>query len=353
MRDFWQNYLQSVASLPPSTSGENITLSEPTAGYQAIEASNSIIPLSQLAFVVVQGPDTTQFLQGQFTCQLPQSPTSNMLLGAHCCTKGKVQNFFRMLHCTWLDQNGYLLFFHISTLEETLKRLKKYSLFSKVQIIDKSSELAAFVLYGDETNTLVKQAFSINDDLNINDSIQIDDQSVLVRLRGDKPRYLCLAPQSHIANLWENCQNYFKTNNSYFWDLLEIRAGIPSIHQSTVGKFFPHYLNLPTLNAVSFEKGCYLGQEVIARMQYRSKINRHLHRALLEGYKQLPQPGEEVIFSSDTTPQEVGTVVSVAQTIPNSCELLIILKDDYRTFENLSLKSNDGVKLHHLNLTYT
>lgn len=357
MQDFWQNYSSVIQNMPHSLSsitGNDIFLSTPLEGYDTIESSNSIIPLSQLAFIAVQGQDATKFLQGQFTCHFPETPDSKLLLGAHCSTKGKIQNFFRILYCSWLEEAGYLLIFHISTLEETTKRLNKYSLFSKVKIVNKTNDFAAFVMYGNEAEQLISKQLSVTN-LSINDSTSIDtNHATVIRLRGDKPRYLCFAAQSNLPSLWNKCKEAFKENNSYFWDLLEIRAGIPTIYQTTVDQFFPHHLNLPTLNAVSFEKGCYLGQEVIARMQYRGKVNKHLHRALIEGCERLPQPGEEIVhIESETSTHPVGTVVSASYTRPENCELLIIIKDDYQNFENLFLKSEGAPKLHHLNLTYS
>lgn len=355
MQIFWPNYLEKklITLDTDYGSAHNIALCSQEQSYALVTEETIIMPLPSLAFIQVKGQDAQKFLQGQLTCQLKESETIQMRLGAHCSEKGKIQNFFRIFNFYWEDEPCYLLILQLNTLSETLTRLRKYALFSKVVISDKTEDLAAFTLYGDKANTWLEHTY-LSQALKVNDYTTLDKgNSLLARLRGDKPRYLFIANLDAITGLWEKCNRQFTAINSEFWNLLEIRAGIPMIFSETTDLFFPHYLNLPTLNAVSFEKGCYLGQEVIARMQYRGKVNKHLHRALISNSTVNPQPNEEILYCENEQSHAVGHVIVASPTTVGSYEMLILLKDDHRNFENLFCKLVDGPKLHHLNLTYT
>ena len=355
MQTFWSNYLENKLTTLNINHGSthNIALCSQEQSYALVTEQTILMPLPSLAFIQVKGQDAQKFLQGQFTCQFKEDEIIQMRLGAHCSEKGKIQNFFRIFNCYWEDEPCYLLILQLNTLSETLTRLRKYALFSKVIISDKTKDLAAFTLYGDQASTWLENTYH-SQALKINDYITLDEKhSLLARLRGDKPRYLFIANLEAITALWEKCNTQFTAINSEFWNLLEIRAGIPIIFSETVDLFFPHYLNLPTLNAVSFEKGCYLGQEVIARMQYRGKVNKHLHRALISDSTFSPQPNDEILYCENEQSHAVGHVIVASPTTVGSYELLILLKDDHQNFENLFLKLVDGPKLHHLNLTYT
>ena len=106
----------------------------------------------------------------------------------------------------------------------------------------------------------------------------------------------------------------------------DVLAGIPWIFPETSGLFTPHELNLPKLNAVSFNKGCYTGQEIVARMHYRGKLKQHLHLIDLQTTKD-PKPGAK-LFLNDTN-EEVGTIVNVVPSAsPAHYKILAVIKDD-------------------------
>lgn len=350
MQEFWFKFFSQASKA--TIEGDEIRFNDQDAGYNSIENNDSIIPLSQLAFVAVHGPEAAQFLQGQFTCDIPNEQTQSLLIGAHCSVKGKIQNLFRIVYFPWADEPCYVLMFHHSTLGDTIKRLKKYAAFSKVTIDDYTNQLAAFVLNGEQSEEMLTNALHISPP-DINQCVWDESsQSIVAHLRGERPRFLFIASHEKTKEAWATCAKHFKPNNTCLWHLLEIRAGIPIIFPKTVDLFFPHYLNLPTLNGVSFEKGCYLGQEVIARMQYRGKVNKHLHRGFISNSDSAPLPGTDIVYAEDDNQHPVGTVVVASPTLNNDFELLLVLKDEHKSFENLYVESADGPKLHHLNLMY-
>lgn len=331
----------------------NLTASDTVPSSDLLESPISLLSIRQLAYILVTGEDAQRFLQGQLTCDIPPPESSVLTLGAHCSTKGKVHNFFRIIPAsTCFKSSGYLLICHPETLEISVTKLKKYAMFSKVSIDAVNEQLSAFGLYGSEAPQFVKQRFS-NSNLEINQIASLD-QHVVVRLRGQKPRYLVLGQSSLVQNIESDCAKSLSKPilEPKFWTLTDIKAGIPTIYASTIDQFFPHYLNLPTLNAVSFEKGCYLGQEVIARMQYRGKVNKHLRMGLVTESKEIPVPGDKILHKVGSETHEAGHVVSVAPISQFCYELLAVIKDDYQDFRNLMLDSADEPILHQLNLGY-
>lgn len=351
MLDFWLKDIQLNAR--SSATEDDIQFYNQNDAYQTFQSEPNIIPLSQIAFLKLAGSEAQSFLQGQFTCDFSEQKTDHLLLGAHCSAKGKIQNFYRIVCCHWLQEPTYLLLSNNSTLLSAIDKLKKFAMFSKVSIEDKTNELASFVVYGEQTIDIMAKALSVTlPEINKVKWLE-DTKTIIIRLRGEQPRFLVVADKQALATHWHKMAALCRPNNSNLWPLTEIRAGIPVIYPDTMDTFFPHYLNLPTLNAVSFEKGCYIGQEVIARMQYRGKVKQHLHRAYCHSTDQPPNPGEQIICVQDKQSIEVGKVVMAANTRQDEFELLLTLKDEYQDFNDLHLNNAKGPKLQHLNLTYS
>ncbi len=105
--------------------------------------------------------------------------------------------------------------------------------------------------------------------------------------------------------------------------LTAITTGIPTIYSNTSAVFLPHELNLPELNAVSFDKGCYTGQEIIARMQYRGKLKKHLYRASL-ATDLTPTPGNDLFYQGETGMSVGATIVDSIQTNTNQQQILLV-----------------------------
>jgi hypothetical protein len=115
-------------------------------------------------------------------------------------------------------------------------------------------------------------------------------------------------------------------------------TGIPAIYPETSGKFLPHELNLHQLNAISFDKGCYTGQEIIARMHYRGKLKKHLYQAIVNT-SAAPLPGTEVYYLSDQSKQPGGTIVDSAfVTLENHCTILLVCDEENAKNDHLFLE---------------
>jgi hypothetical protein len=134
------------------------------------------------------------------------------------------------------------------------------------------------------------------------------------------------------------------------WDWLDIMAGIPGVHPETSDAFVPQMANLEIVGGVNFKKGCYPGQEIVARMQYLGKLKQRMYRARFEGNTQ-PHPGDS-IFAPDFPGQSAGTVVAAQPAPDNGFDLLAVIQISSAEAGELHLGSETGPKLSLQNLPY-
>jgi len=212
----------------------------------------SIINLNNHSLLQISGPDAEKFLQGQLTCDVSQIDTTHSTLGAHCDPKGRMLSFFRLLQ----REQDYYLLMPSMVIEAALTALKKYAVFSKVKLT-----IVHPVCYG------ITEALNDMKLPTADNQVEHQGQITSIRIPGIQPRYFLL---DFAATL--NLEAAVST----YWHQLDIEAGIPRLYPQTIAEFLPHYLNLRELDAISFTKGCYTGQEIIARMQHRGKLKQQM-----------------------------------------------------------------------------
>ncbi len=222
--------------------------------------------LSDWQAITVTGADSKSYLQGQVTCDVVQLDAEHSTLGAHCDAKGKMWSLFRLFH----HNQGYALWQHKSGIETALQEIKKYSVFSKVDL-ELSSQVSVGVL-GEQADSFIDS---------ITDS-QGDVRSVASgsAIKIDSQRWLLLIDEAELVNLKQQLQSAEEISADA-WDYIDVISGIPRITQSQQNTHIPQTLNLQALDGISFEKGCYTGQETVARAKYRG-TNKKVMR-LLQG----------------------------------------------------------------------
>ncbi len=219
-------------------------------------------------------------------------------------------------------------------------------MFSKISIQDESHQWQKIGVSGRDADKILSEILNKNIIYEANHAKQIErdlqqhifndtNDILILSLPGNEPRFELIAPStsSSLTTLWEILSQQAEIQDLEYWKLLDIRSGIPEIWPETTEQLLPHYINLPQLNAVSFTKGCYCGQEIIARMEYRAKIKRHMIHAILPNTRQVPVPGtllfEKNEENSDQT-KDIGTVVTASPTA-TGVEMLIEVLDEYAT----------------------
>lgn len=295
-------------------------------------------PLSHEGILAVRGSDAGKFLQGQLTCNINYLSLEHAGLGARCMVKGRMQSSFRILP----EGNGYLLAMASDLLEAQLADLKKYAVFSKATLSDES---AAWVRFGLQQGDAALQALGLSVPASAGATVHHDG---LIAITASAGRVELWVPADSAARVRETLAATLPEGSLNDWLLGQIRAGIGQVMGPTRELFIPQMINLQAVDGVSFKKGCYTGQEIVARMQYLGKLKRRQYRLAL-AEQQVPAPGTEIF--SPTHGSSVGEVVLAAST-GQGCELLAVLSADAVEDDNLHLGSLQGPRLALLSLPY-
>jgi folate-binding protein YgfZ len=295
-------------------------------------------PLNHEALLSVRGPDAAKFLQGQLTCNLNYLDERTSSLGARCTPKGRMISSFRILQ----DGDGYLLALASELLEAQLADLKKYAVFSKSSLADESASWVRFGLSGGD-GALLALGLDLPQQA---DAVARANDLIAIRLPGNRAELW--APAAQRESLHDRLAAQLSEVPLNDWLLGQVRAGIGQVFGATRELFIPQMINLQAVGGVSFKKGCYTGQEIVARMQYLGKLKRRLKRlSLAQG--SLPSVGSELF--SPIHGSSVGEVV-LAATTEDGAELLAVLQEDAVADGRIHLGSIEGPDLNLLELPY-
>lgn len=296
-------------------------------------------PLSHEGVLAVRGSDAAKFLQGQLTCNLNYLSDTQASLGARCTQKGRMQSSFRIL----LQGDGVLLAMATELLEPQLADLKKYAVFSKSKLTDES---AAWVRFGLEhaDQTLASLGLELPAET---DSVARTDSVIAIRVSPGRAELWVPAEQADAVRSQLAAQLDEKPLNE--WLLGQIRAGVGQVMPQTRELFIPQMLNLQAVGGVSFKKGCYTGQEIVARMQYLGKLKRRLYRLSLNS-AEMPEPGTPLFSPSHNS--SIGEVV-IAAKADQAIELLAVLQAEAADSGDVHLGTLEGPGLQLLDLPYT
>lgn len=302
-------------------------------------ASASFTELDHEGILAVRGVDAAKFLQGQLTCNLSYLDAETASLGARCTPKGRMTSSFRIL----AEADGYLLAMARELLESQLADLKKYAVFSKASLSDDSALWTRFGLCGADA-LLAELGLTLNGQAD-----QVARHDGLIAIGLGHGRVELWVPAARATELRERLGAHLAQGSLNDWLLGQVRAGVGQVFGSTRELFIPQMINLQAVGGVSFKKGCYTGQEIVARMQYLGRLKRRLHRLLLDG-EELPEPGRELFSPVHST--SVGEVVLAARAA-QGVELLAVLQDDAVADGRVRLGEAEGQPLRLLDLPYT
>jgi folate-binding protein YgfZ len=229
-----------------------------------------------------------------------------------------------------------------------LKRLSMFKLMAKVDVADASDTSVCIGVAGTAAeNLLSAQTGKLPQDGN---GAVVSGDFIIVRLPGETPRFQVLGPAESTIALWRALAADATPDHVDRWALEDIRAGLPMVFGPTVEAFVPQMTNMQLVDGLSFNKGCYTGQEVVARMQYLGKLKRRMYRARIDA-DTCPAPGAELVSSTSTSGQGTGRVVDARPAANGTCELLVVA-------EIAAVESNDvqlgdgGPALQFLDLPY-
>ncbi|MBY6189766.1 folate-binding protein [Microbulbifer agarilyticus] len=309
-----------------------------------------LIDLSPLGAIAINGPDSQKFLQGQLTCDLVNLPDGQLTLGSHCNPKGRMISAFFALK---LSQSEFVLLMPRDLVATALAALKKYAVFFKTELSDISEEQRWLALCGRDAcqaaNSLLALSNTPDSDLLPHQLRPFDHNGHPALAAGLSERNVVLqVPAEQAADIWQKLASNGAEPGSYQqWLLQLIDSGVPLVYHSTSEVFIPQMLNLHLLDAVSFKKGCYTGQEVVARMQYLGATKRRMYRAQIDS-GELPAPGEEIFTAAGGS--SIGNIVQASSQGDDTALLAVLTKSKVADGESLQLK--DGRVLELLELPY-
>jgi tRNA-modifying protein YgfZ len=279
-------------------------------------SSATLYRLDRFAAIAATGPDAKSFLQGQLSFDLDRLTPGRMELASVSSAQGRVQAVL------WLIErsDAVLMIVPAVIAESTLARLRKYVLRSKVKL-EVSERFSVFAAKGVSLATLAQT------------HVEAGDRSY-VRWPGED-RVLCIGPPISVG---------MDEQTSHAWHSADVASGLPQVYPSTHEAFVAQMLNLDLLGGISFEKGCYTGQEIIARTHFRGAVKRRMFRFQCDGPP--PQPGTRIVMGD----QHAGDVVDAVSTA-HGCELLAVVSLG-QVNEALRVSSAEGPPLEKLALPY-
>lgn len=231
----------------------------------AVSQSPHLVKLHQTQLLLVKGPEASKFLQGQVTCDLRELSAPVTRIGAQCNPKGRILLSFRALQ---IDTETIALRIPSSMMEKAKHSLGKYIVFSKAKLHDDSG-YSLFGIYGDEAKRTAEAIFNkLPAD---NDGWIEKDGNILIQLAQD--RFECWIKSVDATAFEQQLGDHTVGGDLNDWALLNIRAGIADIYPETIELFTPQEINYQLVNGINFRKGCYTGQEIVARLHYRGKLS--------------------------------------------------------------------------------
>lgn len=299
-------------------------------------AAVMLVPLPGESVLTVTGPDSEKFLQGQTSTDFREVTPTTSRLGCYCNLKGRATVSFRAV----LWQDSYHLSVDTELLSLAKNTLQKYIIFSKAQLA--TPDIAVFGILGSEAPAFIRQHFGVCPEES--DAVANTGEVALVRLPGSN-RFLVLAKSEKLPELWEKLTATAPVGSTNDWRLAQIRAGESQVLAAGSEQFQPQELNLQALNGVSYNKGCYTGQEIVARLYFRGKLKQWVHRFALAA-DALPAINTPLVTDAGQT---VGHVVMAAHVERGQVELLAVARHD--ALSGLHLPENPS-ELHVLDLPY-
>jgi len=333
MNQQWQTFLESLSGHVV----DQVVRFEPGSLSDC-----NLFDLSHLGLVRVRGEDAVDFLQGQLTNDVRKVTSGTSQLSSYCSVKGRMMANFRVFPL------GDDIFLQMprSRVAPMVQRLRMFVLRAQVTLDDVSDEMAQIAMAG-------HCALAILGDLA---PVEIDgviqgNGFACIRVPGRDPRFLLVGSPQALKTQWEKAAHRALPANPEAWRLLDIRAGLPTVYEQTVEAFVPQMANMQLVNGVSFTKGCYTGQEVVARMQYLGKLKRRMYRVRCETLA-CPEPGTELYAPGSASGQGAGLILDASPAPEGGCEAMAVIEIAAVQAGEVRIGDAEGAVLEFLDLPY-
>lgn len=307
--------------------------------------SNFICDASNLGLILVTGEDAQSFLQNQLSNDIAETDENHFQLSSYSTPKGRMLGIFRVVKI----DNGYLLITPKPTVPALLQRLQMFVVQAKVNLADASDYFARMGIQTDHAGIIDNKILPGQQ----GEVVQSDSLIALHlgELAGQN-RYLMLCMSMDEArSIWQDIEKNLSVSSFDAWRLSEIKAGIPVIYPETSEEFVAQMSNLNQLGGINFKKGCYPGQEIVARMQYLGKLKRRMFLAQLDT-KVCPKPGDDLVASNAVIVDGSGKIVDAVIDDQGNCFCLFIAQIKKTLDGSLKLLDQPEVTINLIDLPY-
>ncbi len=265
----------------------------------------TLMTLDDWALATLTGADSEKYLQGQVTADVAALTEHQHLLAAHCDAKGKMWSNLRLFR----RDGGFALIERRSIRDAQLTELKKYAVFSKVTIVPDDEHVLLGVA-GFQARAALANVFTTLPDAE--KQVVQEGATSILWFAHPAERFLLVTDVATAEMISEKLRGEAQLNNSQQWLALNIEAGLPVIDAANSAQFIPQATNLQALGGISFKKGCYTGQEMVARAKFRGANKRALWY-LAGKASRLPEAGEDLELKMGENWRRTGTILAAVQ----------------------------------------
>jgi len=308
----------------------------------AAARSGSVLALlGHLGVLQFSGEDAETFLQGQLSCDVAEVGLRSASYGAYCSPKGRMLANFLL----WREEAGFHLALSRDIAPSVHKHLSKFVMRAKVKVSDASDTIVMAGAAGPKAGRALQEVFS-DFPKQPNEVSRQPGIGTVISLKDG--RFLLALTPSSAGALRQRLANSLVPVKASAWRWLDIRNGVPLVSAATQDQLVPQMANFELLGGVSFQKGCYTGQEVVARMQHLGKLKRRMFLANVSAEAKAGDP----LYSEDLGDQASGTIVNAEASPDGGYDLLAAVPTSSREGSTVHLKSLGGPALRFLALPY-
>ena len=275
---------------------------DPGQEFETALTTGSKCPLLSFGLVCFTGRDVQEFVNGQFTTNCTEITPGRSQFSAWCDPKGRVLFLFTL----YTDGERIFAILPRQQITNYMQRLQMYIMRSDVQLEDVSSAYAIFGFTpetADETNTTAPNELWA--------TVQPSPATIEIRHGPGRSRFITIGDDSAAIERWEAMNLPIIGEDA--WTGLECLGGLPRLDEKSSGQYLPQNLNLDRLDSLSFSKGCFPGQEIIARLKYRGEVKKRL---MVASYDSDTAPDPRSPIRSDNDERSVGHVLYAQRVSP-------------------------------------
>jgi len=331
MQNNWEEFLLQQGAVLEQ--GQVNNFGNPVTEAEAVLSDNIITDLSCFSVVEISGNDAEDFLHGQFTSDIKQLEQDTARISAWCNPAGRVIADFLIIR----RQDKYLLLLPVELQEPFTRRLQMFILRADVTMNDRSNEIMCIGLRGENIPQILQSCTGL--------SLEKEFQGIkyngmfILPLPDQAARALILGSVEQLQNLWMSVAAETTAVSNRYWKLFDMLNGLHWVNSRTSENFMPQNLNLDCLGAVNYQKGCFPGQEVIARLHYRSNPKNRMYLAHIAG--ECPaRPGDKLFLSE--TDASAGTIIELAEHPGTGTALLASINIELAGSSKIHISGPDG-----------